>query len=121
MTDQQAARIKLAEAMGWRFDAGEYIAGDWDDEYRWTDPQGRKCTHGPDPFTDANDCDALRQWLNDAGWWIIINIHKNRSCHLILGMGISDPQLDWNGNDWMHGVCELALKVIDSKQESDDD
>lgn len=69
-----------------------------------------------DPFKSANDCELLIRALNDKDWWIIVNIHKNHSCHLTLGMGMRDPRHSWDGDDYKQGICELALKVLDNEQ-----
>lgn len=75
----------------------------------------------PDPFTDANDCDALIRHLNGLGQWVIINHHntKRGGSNIKMGKGISDPAYDWDGDDWKTGVCELALKVLETTVPAD--
>jgi len=110
MTQPDQDRIKLAEAMGWK-----PLGGEWDkkgDPPAWEGPDIIGAFYDlPDPFTDANDCEALIRWLNEQGYQV----------QVIFGFGVSDQV--WIGHnkiqigevisDWMHGVCELALKVID--------
>ena len=81
------AQIKLAKAMGWK----------WDDSIRpptreyypvspcWIKPDGDKWFAAdamPDPFTDANDCDALKKYMQSQGWHIQIGWqHLNENAH----------------------------------------
>lgn len=72
------ARIKLAEAMGWKYQKpygtysgpiyGKLPAGGG----VWTKPDG-SFTNRFNPFTDANDCDMLKQFMQSQGWVIDID------------------------------------------------
>ena len=63
-----------------------------------------------DPFTDANDCEALIVFLNEQGWEIEIDFNIGAQGVV---MWREDKSLDcYAGNNWKQGVCELALKVI---------
>lgn len=101
-------RIKLAEAMGWKL---RNIAKD--DRFpmlKWIRSDGQVVTTF-DPFTDANDCNALIKHLNGLGYDIVIGINASGRHDVDLhydATWVSHKQ----GDNWMHGVCELALKVI---------
>lgn len=74
----------------------------------------------PDPFTDANDCEALMQWLNERGYHVEIHWqaidptwaagawihiwHKDTEAH---------HRQDIDLDRWKQGVCERALNVLD--------
>ena len=77
-SDQNKDRIRLAEAMGWRFDHEGPPPTDFGvpRAYYWISPEGeRKLTHRStgfpqggaelfgNPFTDANDDYAVLEWL----------------------------------------------------------
>ena len=68
----------------------------------------------PDPFTDANDCEAVISWLNENGYAIVRGQYAND-----LGLGhvhlFGDRlKLRWKGKneDNGSGVCKLALRLI---------
>jgi hypothetical protein len=97
MTNEQ--RIKLAEFVGWRNSKG------W-----WISPDGIKRLEAFDPRNDANDCealiDALREKKNHG-------VMVNRPAGLDMKAVVHVGRLQWHGDDWKHGVCDLAEKVID--------
>lgn len=96
------ARIKLAKAMGYVVKGGDIFALS-------------------DPFTDANDCDALIKHLNGLGWdiniWFSGNADSHRSnvsCRVRARFRDgSKDRYDIPCDNWMRGVCELALKVLE--------
>jgi len=89
-------RIKLAEAM---FQRPQY-AIDWMADF--------------DPFTDANDCEALIKWLTEQGYTVVIQIWDTEA---LVDLETIDnrPNLKGNCDDYKQGVCELALKIIENK------
>ena len=118
MTDQELAyRIRLAEARGWT------------NCYQITHQGGKRCTRGyrpdrkkgeqpsevPDPFTDANDCNALIKHLNGLGYVVKVEHYLNGAADV--GFQSHEKETWWSGDNWMHGVCELALKVIATDEE----
>ena len=112
--------FKLAEAMGWR--------QIHDSPGNWYPPElpplanafGHKL---PDPENDANDCNALMMAFGERNeqWSFYIHICSYGS-HVV-EMWMRHPsdadyhdereRHGWEGDNWMHGVCELALKVLD--------
>lgn len=106
-------RIKLAEAMGWkRGETGDRL---------WF--KGTRCCFEsglPNPFTDANDCEALILWLSDTHSLAIDIIRMPKPTDLELGnrafwfVKARRPDLQGSSyDDYKIGVCELALKVLE--------
>ncbi len=113
-------RIKLAEVMGWI-----HQPNDPDGTPIWTGPDTEHGDYGeyfeanelPDPENDANACNELIKHLNGLGFWVIINIHKNESARVMLGKGMAElHKFDWIGDNWMQGICKLALKVLENER-----
>ena len=117
-------RIKLAEAMGWI-----PAAHPQDRKYQcWIDPNhnGRKVSDQqlPDPFTDANDCHALIKHLNGqhisvsvtqwASYGTLPSVNVAGKCGVRFDHNIGTHQ-EWTGDNYMQGVCELALEVLDNE------
>ena len=93
----------LAKAMGWT-----------ETKYqRWLSPDRKmRCDFPPDPFTDANDCEALIRWLNEKG--VSVELHLDNNGYVVVfGYMNPDPFFSYEGDDWKQGVCELALKEIE--------
>ncbi len=111
MTDIEK-RIKLAEAMGWKHcQMRENLQ-----RYCWQNPISKLWVEEselPDPFTDANDCNALIKHLNGLGIAIELNLDENGYV-VVQGYKAPDPFFSYEGDNWMQGVCELALKVIEN-------
>ena len=95
------ARIKLAEAM-------------WPGCVLFTNDDG-EYLNLPNPFKDANDCEAI--------WKLFCNSEHGLGSMLISRQydgtveisAVHDKvrgPMQWRGEDWKYGVCELALKVI---------
>jgi len=64
------------------------------------------------PYEDANDCNALIKHLNGLG--ISVELHLDNNGYVVVfGYKNPDPFFNYEGDNWMHGVCELALKVIE--------
>lgn len=101
MSDQD--RIRLAEVI---FPRPKKVPGRLTPPYLFDDF---------DPFTDANDCETLTQYLNGVGWDVIVTHYANGAVtvnlHDPLG-GLPSPE-HYYGDDYKQGVCELALKVLD--------
>ena len=108
MTDTEKC-IKLALAMGLKSTKfqgktvfcrkdSRFASGytDWDDF---------------NPFKDANDCNALIKHLNELGWQVQIRHRSDKTQTVAVSKGIGYEM--YEGDNWMHGVCELALKVIE--------
>ena len=114
-------RIRLAEAMGWKWSLRNvtYKTG------QWTSPDGVEsevwCYHESlpfDPFTDANDCDAVIAKLNDEGYWFEMRLHWPAIGHFVTLHHIAAGKSgEWQGDDYKTGVCELALKVLGKSDE----
>lgn len=101
MTDQ---RIKLVEFMGWK---------PWRE--KWLSPDHKTIVdNSPDPHNNANDCDALIRRLNEYGWIVRISIGQDAADVWI--ETLANECHDWSGDDWKHGVCDLAEKVIDDER-----
>ncbi len=64
-----------------------------------------------DPFTDANDCNAIIKHLNGLDYTPVITHHRNKTASIVL-LHIDRECLEWMGDNWMHGVCELAATVL---------
>ena len=100
-------RIRLAEWMGWTWST-------WRD--KWLTPDKKTITELPDPFTDANDCEALIIHLGSLG--LGVDIYRRpwmKSESVIVyfqGEPVGWKEQRWQGNDWKQGVCELALKIL---------
>lgn len=67
----------------------------------------------PDPWTDANDAEAAMYWLNSLGFWVIVNVHKNCSAHVLVGKGMGATQYEENADDWKMGLADAALRACD--------
>ena len=65
----------------------------------------------PDPFTDANACNALITHIIEKIDGVVEVSHKKGDCFVSM-YGAHQKEITWTGSDWRHGVCELALKVI---------
>ena len=127
MTDNTENRIRLAEWQGWTHIRMKYVAMDKRSYPFGCVPGNVNDTHLkeqiPDPYTDANDCEALIRHLRKRGWliriedqgtpasplmpvvaWLTIHAHRPFRVHR------------WRGpcDDYKQGVCELALKVLDN-------
>lgn len=113
-------QVKLVEAMGWvwhqptderkkLFDNG---MGRWEFKgmYReWSTKEELPV----DPFTDANDCEALIQLLNEQGWIVNVDWSSEHSVKIWRFRNPDTKEFTWQGNDWKQGVCELALMVLE--------
>ena len=133
MTEQEK-RTKLAEAVGWKPrppSETQYEVYTWSSPY-WKNGkrivENSDCGESfcfewqlPDPFTDANACNALIKHLNGLGYGIDIYLRPWMTDH-VAAVTVNGPcdhhdkswdDLRWQGDNWMHGVCELALKVIE--------
>jgi len=127
-------RIKLAEAMGWN---PGWVNG-WKDKEQgkpaniWSPPNFEgSCWHGvdelPDPFTDANDTEALIRWLNERGYWVEIHWQPDKDefgetmaagayVHIWHRDTEQHARQDYDRERWKECVCDLALKAIQSEQ-----
>ena len=124
------ARIKLAEAMGWRrVEEGtnawwpspkvvEQIKQQYPDAIA-IDYVGLDSL--PDPFTDANDCEALIQHLNSLGWQVEIHWQHTSDENLAAGSWIHIWQhgteihhrADIDVDRWKIMVCNIALAILE--------
>ena len=104
-------RIKLAEAMGW-----ERTKYD-----RWLSPDRKmRCEEPPDPFTDANDCEALIEFLNSKGWQVEVHWQFTDDESLAAGAYVHiwnrfsevHERSDIDVDRWKECVCKLALKAL---------
>lgn len=111
-------RIKLAEAMFPEWTISSNIHGD---SIMWhgKDREGKTTRATPDPFTDANDCDLLKQWLCDRGWHIEIKRQAHTSLcpapavYVEIWHEISEihHRFDSDGGE-SYTVARAALKVL---------
>ena len=107
MSDHAKDRIQLAEMFGW---TDCFVGSDdncWGVEPANKYGDSRKCKKLPNPFTDANDCEALINHLQTE-FLIAVTVK--------FGKGVrfdhySGPRREIEIGDWKQGVCELALKV----------
>ena len=109
MTDQ---RIKLAEFVGWQKIYGTSL----DPCTHWRAPDGTDWeneTALPDPRNDANDSEALIRKLEDHG--IEVTLSFDHGHESVSSVDTEEwPAPVYIGDDWKHGVCDLAEKVIDA-------
>lgn len=97
-------RIRLAEAMG---------VPEWEAYCHPAKNPGNVTL--PDPFTDANDCEAVIRFMAEkygvvfTVWYPCADAQTAVDCSRD---GYVLDRLKWQGKDWKQGVCELALKVI---------
>lgn len=110
-------RIRLAEWQGWK-------RCDPDSEYFFPPngarPSGPETYHIlglPQPDKYERDCHELIKHLNGLGWIVRISIGPDAADVWI--ETLANECHDWSGDNWMHGVCELALKVIEQKLVAD--
>ena len=115
MTDRQNI-IRLAEFVGWKLIENN---GFW----RWCDPDGHmrfaisnRPDHQPapiDPYTNANDTEAVIRKLKETHIYVCV-FHGEVDSIKLYGNKEWAQSLrpEWSGDDWKHGVCELALKVM---------
>ena len=115
MNQRNQDRIKIAEAMELLPDAFQGW-GEYKDAIEKHDGEVLKILLAliPDPFTDANDCEAVISWLNENGYAIVRGQYAND-----LGLGHvhlfgTNLKLRWKGKneDNGSGVCKLALRLI---------
>ena len=102
MTEQ---RTKLARWLGWR--KVGYTAG-----------AGSLTLTGqelPDPRNSADDCEALIRKLEDHG--IEVTLSFDHGHESVSSVDTEEwPAPVYIGDDWKHGVCDLAEKVIDAAE-----
>lgn len=109
---ETADRIRLCEAMGWKRQEHDFGGPTWIPPGEgWERPEIFATDKLPDPFTDANDCEALIEWLNKRGWIVRISIGSDSADVWI--ETLANECHDYSGDDWKKGVCELALKVTE--------
>jgi len=76
----------------------------------------------PDPFTDANDCEALIQHLNSLGWQVEIHWQHTSDENLAAGSWVHIWQhgteihhrADIDVDRWKLLVCNIALAIFTS-------
>ena len=119
-------RIKLAEAMGWKWDKSTRPRAfeGYPNWCCWIRPSGGEFRFSPedmpDPFTDANDCETLITHLNEQGWQVEVHWQHCNDEQLAAGAYIHiwnrDSEIhertDIDVDRWKEGVCKLALKVL---------
>ncbi len=128
MNDQEK-RIKLALLRGFYRQAFPVTMTDGSDgmsDFKvWHHPNHQRFEPAeqlPDPENDANDCNALITHLNGQGWQVEVHWQFTDDESLAPGAYIHiwnryseiHERTDVDRDNWMHGVCELALKVIEN-------
>lgn len=123
MNEQQ----QIALAMGWQFVTEDTTPPDNPEIVRqttnfWVDPNGNKQRNDkhlkmPDPINDANDCEALIAWLNKEGFELDILFWPEGDADLILKSKDNLRFAETSTPDWKRGVCEMALKATDARQQ----
>ena len=108
MNDQEKC-IKLAEFVGWKL---LDISNSSYPMLQWQRPDGQLVATF-DPFTDATDCSTVIKHLNGLGWHVEITHYAPDHAEVSIEQHPDGLPVDWEGDNWMHGVCELALKVIE--------
>lgn len=96
----------LAEEMGWTQRSHPDGLGPC-----WEAPDGRYLMFRPNPFTDANDCNDLIKHLVKQGESLSIGFVDGRCSVESIRSG-RFGMISWKGDNYMQGVCELALKVL---------
>ncbi len=114
MTDQEK-QIKLAEFVGWRPEYKTILDGYW-----WEPKTQKRVWYQdlPGPLTDANDCHAVIKHLNGLGWHVEIIHYAPDHAEVSIEQHPDGLPVDWEGDNWMHGVCELALEVIENEAQA---
>ena len=104
-------RIKLAEFVGWEVESGYVTPHGYSPDVATLRPL-------PAPRNDANDCEALIRKLNESR----IDVYIECTVSSALGNSHRVQAYDCDkcvaldtyvGDDWKHGVCDLAEKIID--------
>jgi hypothetical protein len=107
-------RIKLALAMGWEIIEGYAV------------PYGIAPSEAterelPDPFTDANDCEALIEHLNGEGWQVEIHWQHTSDENLAAGAWVHIWQhgteihhrTDIDVDRWKEAVSRIAVAIFE--------
>ena len=79
---------------------------------QYLSPDRKSVAKLPDPENGANDCHALIKYLNGLGYEPKCEWRKSRNGAFV-EIRRGEYYDAWQGKNWMHGVCELALKVIE--------
>jgi len=104
-------RIRLAEWMGWKRVTLKTFGGAKSDV--WESPSGRQAANSlPNPREDANDCEALIEFLNERKYDVEVTHGTKGTDYVFVGRFMKKGH-KWKGDDWKHGVCDLADKVRD--------
>ena len=115
MNDQEK-RIKLAEFIGWKWHPPNYGMDDmgrWEFKGIFLRDWSTKEEVPFDPKNDATDCNTVIKHLNGLlGWHVQIIHYAPDHAEVSIEQHPDGLPVDWEGDNWMHGVCELALKVI---------
>jgi len=104
-------RIKLAEAMGWRW--RETLDGPKRVEMNyWQEPSG--AIHSSfDPFTDANDDYAVLEWMRDGGpdrtvpFFAAMKVHKDAPALFAF---------DYKIGDYARAALKVAEKLLEDAE-----
>jgi len=121
MSDHTEERIQLAEMVGWtQISAiGRRIYGinpkdkqdEPYDEMGWQDT----CLTIPNPYTDANHCEALILHLVATGWRVEMDFPSFDLTEISVRLYSEKLEYEWHGyapiENWKQGVCELALAL----------
>lgn len=103
-------RIKLAKAMGWELILYPNDGPMW----RLKNTNWARFKNPPDPFTDANDCEALIAWLNKEGYEVDVLFWPESDATVIVK---SNNNLRFFNEDtimdWKASIARAALKVLD--------
>ncbi|NOX49204.1 MAG: hypothetical protein GXP16_01540 [Gammaproteobacteria bacterium] len=112
--NNEAARILLAEWQGWV----KLLVPKNHPEYKfnhfiWEEPgyNGGEYSCPPNPHENANDCNDLITFLNGLGIQVHILFASDASIVTFIDVGSAKTLHAGEYNNWLHGVCELAVKI----------
>jgi len=118
--NNEAARILLAEWQGWKNIYGKtrrratwLPPGKSEDEDFWCQK------FVPNPHLDANDCNTLITFLKSNGWTTNVNHSCEDAVKVWRFKNPDTKEYIWQGDNWLHGVCELAVKIREREIKDD--
>ena len=118
--DRSESRVTLARAMFPDYEFKNNIfkepimapAGRWD--------KSLVVCSVPDPFTDANDCEALILWLSEKGWQVEIHWQNADREYMAAGAYVhiwnrdteEHIREDYDRDRWKECVADVAVRIL---------